>query len=303
MIVVRFLGGLGNQMFQYAIGRSLSLKHEEELRLDTSFYTYDHFWTTKREFRLNHFSISGNVFQKNRISSSLLSLFCQTSWKHPSTVHTMYNRVFRCVPYPTCGLLYVHERIAESHPEFLECSDVYLDGNWQSEKYFQENAQQVREDFQIITSPSPENQKWIDFISTHNSVCLHVRRGDYVTDPFVGKRHMGTCSLDYYSRAIDYLSDKVDDLVFIVFSDDVPWVREHLHIPYPTYYMDHNDGSTDYEDMRLMSMCDHFITANSSFSWWGAWLGTSEDKIVVCPEKWYADETKVDIIPNYWVKM
>ena len=91
--------------------------------------------------------------------------------------------------------------------------------------------------------------------------------------------------------------------MFIVFSDDIPWARAHIPICSPVYYMTHNNGDTDYEDLRLMSLCNHFITANSSFSWWGAWLGDYEDKIVVCPERWYNDGMKNNIIPDRWVKI
>jgi hypothetical protein len=191
----------------------------------------------------------------------------------------------------------------ESQPDKFDLvGNLYLDGNWQSEKYFDKYAVVIKNDLRVLTSPSPENIKWGEFISKHNTICLHVRRGDYVTDS-VARQHVGTCSIDYYNRAINYIVDRVDNPAFIVFSDDILWTREHIPICFPAYYMTHNNGETDYEDLRLMSLCNHFITANSSFSWWGAWLGDYEDKIVVCPERWYNDGTKNNIIPDRWIKI
>ena len=227
----------------------------------------------------------------------------QGAWKMPTLVNFVSKNLFQKVFCPLYHSHYIHETIIESRLEIFDLTgNFYLDGNWQSEKYFGKHADVIKKDLRILTSPSPENKKWGEFISQNNCVCLHVRRGDYVTDS-IAKQHVGTCSIDYYNRAIEYVADRVNDPVFIVFSDDIPWARAHIPICSPVYYMTHNNGDTDYEDLRLMSLCNHFITANSSFSWWGAWLGDYEDKIVVCPERWYNDGMKNNIIPDRWVKI
>lgn len=303
MITVRLLGGLGNQLFQYAAGRSLSLDRDDTLSLDASFYVYPHFWTAQRACKLHHFHVVGDFIYHSYLPSSFMSVVCQGAWKAPEMVNFSSERLFRKLPGPLYQVHYIHEMIFLSHTEkFTMQGNLYLDGNWQSEKYFANHADVIREDLQIYTSPSFENKKWCDFISSKNTVCLHVRRGDYVTDSFA-KQHIGTCSIDYYNRAIEYITDRVDKPVFIVFSDDIPWAQANISIPFPAYYMIQNNEDTDYEDLRLMSLCKYFITANSSFSWWGAWLGNAEDKIIVCPEKWYNDGTKNDIIPDRWVRL
>ncbi len=303
MITVRLLGGLGNQLFQYAVGRSVSIEKDDKLILDSSFYDYSHWWTAKRECKLNHFNITGDFIHYSRLPASLMSVVCQGAWKMPKMINFVSENLFQKIPCPIYNAHYIHETIFESQPDkFDQAGNLYLDGNWQAEKYFDKHADVIKNDLQMVTAPSPENKKWGDFISHNNCICLHVRRGDYVTNS-VAKQHVGTCSLDYYNRAIEYIADRVDNPVFIVFSDDIPWAREHIPISFPVYYMTHNNGDTDYEDLRLMSLCNYFITANSSFSWWGAWLGGYKDKIVVCPKRWYNDGTNNDIIPERWVKI
>lgn len=303
MITVRLLGGLGNQLFQYAVGRALSIERDAKLILDSSFYDYPHFWTAKRECRLNHFNINCDFIHYSRLPASFMSLVCQGAWKMPKMINFVAENLLQKFPCPIHNAHYIHETIFESRPEIFEHSgNLYLDGNWQSEKYFDKYADAIKNDLQIITAPTPENKIWGNFILKHNTICLHVRRGDYVTDS-IARQHVGTCSIEYYKVAIDYIADRIDNPVFIVFSDDILWARENIPIDFPVYYMTHNNSETDYEDLRLMSQCTHFITANSSFSWWGAWLGDYEDKIVVCPQRWYNDGTKNDIIPERWVKI
>jgi len=303
MITIRLLGGLGNQLFQYAAGRSLSIDKDDHLVLDVSFYDYPHFWTTRRECRLKHFNITCKTTHHTSLSTSFMSVVGQSAWKIPKMVHFTSEHIFQKIPCPIHNAHYVHETILSTQPNIFDLTgNLYLDGNWQAEKYFDKHADVIKNDLQMVIAPSPENKKWDDFISHNNCICLHVRRGDYVTNSFA-KQHVGTCSLDYYNRAIEYIADRVDDPVFIIFSDDIPWARDNIPISFPAYYMTHNNIDTDYEDLRLMSRCKYFITANSSFSWWGAWLGGYKDKIVVCPKRWYNDGTNNDIIPERWVKI
>ena len=133
------------------------------------------------------------------------------------------------------------------------------------------------------------------------AVSLHIRRGDYVSNEKYNAAH-GTCDLAYYARAADFIADRIGTPTIYAFSDDPTWVAENLKLPYDVRYVDHNSAATNYEDLRLMAACQHHIIANSSFSWWGAWLNPSQDKLVAAPSQWFADPNKVnpDILPLAW---
>lgn len=183
---------------------------------------------------------------------------------------------------------------------------AYVTGYWQSEKYFKGIENKIREDLQIRIEPSASNKVLLDKIRSANAVSLHIRRGNFVQIDFVNKVH-GTCSMDYYQKAVDLISEKISNPVFYIFSDDIPWAKQYLSLNFETVFVDINDAKTDYEDMRLMSNCKHHILANSTFSWWGAWLNPSKEKIVVAPKIWFADEKlnseTADLIPEEWIRI
>ncbi|MCC6447868.1 MAG: alpha-1,2-fucosyltransferase, partial [Chitinophagaceae bacterium] len=183
-------------------------------------------------------------------------------------------------------------------------SDVYLEGYWQTEKYFKEISDILRKEFTFKIPPSEANQRMLDTIRLHNSVSIHIRRTDYITDP-ASSKDMGFCDIPYYKRAVSYLAERVADPHFYVFSDDMNWVRSNFALNFPVTYVDLNNADTNYEDMRLMSSCKHNIIANSTFSWWGAWLNSSEKKIVIAPKKWFNDTSKksTDLVPENWIKL
>jgi hypothetical protein len=150
---------------------------------------------------------------------------------------------------------------------------------------------------------SGKNADIAEQIGRVNAVSLHVRRGDYVKNPKTTATH-GLCSLDYYHTAIRYIYETVEQPYFFIFSDDMAWVKEHLKIDAPCQYVDHNQGKESFNDMHLMSLCKHHIIANSSFSWWGAWLNSSPEKIVIAPNKWFANQNNIkDLLPNDWVTL
>ncbi|MBS1565210.1 MAG: alpha-1,2-fucosyltransferase, partial [Bacteroidetes bacterium] len=152
--------------------------------------------------------------------------------------------------------------------------------------------------------PSLANKAVLERVEKTNAVSLHIRRGDYVTVAHTNQLH-GTCSIDYYQRAAELIADVSPDPVFYIFSDDIAWVRENLQLPFPIVFVEGNDEAHAYEDMRLMSRCRHHILANSSFSWWGAWLNGRPDKIVVAPQKWMNNDSIVpkDLIPVSWKRL
>lgn len=266
MIVTKLSGGLGNQIFQYALGRSLSIKNNADLVLDISHYSTD----TKRKYALSVFNIEAQT----------------SSVEYSKTLNTIKESRF------------------SFDPGILDTKDnTVLDGYWQTEKYFSDIRETILKDIQLKNDLGQESSEILNDINNSNSVSLHVRRGDYVTEAKTNAFH-GTCSESYYSEALSKAS-KSGEIKIFVFSDDIKWCKENLKFPHPTVYV--NEGSTipDYEELILMSKCKHNIIANSSFSWWGAWLNTNTNKIVIAPSKWF-NNTKVDtsdVIPETWIKI
>lgn len=290
MIIVRLLGGLGNQMFQYALGRSLALKNNTELKLDiTAFEVYKlHKYSLGEAFGAN-IKISSkdeiNEFRRYRTRTG-------KRWFLRNLLLSDTSKYFR-------------EKFSAFDPEVLTLgSDVYLDGYWQSEKYFKKIESVIRTDFSFTLPQGERDKEVFNLINESNSVSIHIRRADYVTDANANKT-LGTCSAEYYTKAVDILVQKVTDPHFFVFSDDHEWVRKHITINYPAVYVDHNSADTNFQDMRLMASCKHNIIANSSFSWWGAWLNGNQNKIVIAPKQWFADASKndSDLIPSTWTRI
>lgn len=292
MIVANIVGGLGNQMFQYALGRSLSLSFGASLRLDV------------RDF-FQHTIHQG--FELERVFSAPVTLADTEVLK--STLGWLSSRhALRLLGRPSARFLHCNRLIIEPHFQYFSgikraSSSCYLKGYWQSERYFSSHIDVIRADFTFRSPLSNENKLVIEAIGAVNAVSLHVRRGDYLSNHHALCVH-GVCSLEYYERAIKYITDRVANPVFFIFSDDLEWVKSSLKIEYPCHFIDHNQGSESYNDMRLMSRCSHHIIANSSFSWWGAWLNPSDSKIVIAPKQWFAKPIDTsDLIPKGWVRL
>lgn len=291
MIVLRLTGGLGNQMFQYAFGRATANRLGVEMVLDVS----DPTLSIHNGFELNKvFGIQAKVATESDMRAVL-------GWQRPEII----RKVIRKTGFTSVlARRWIEEPHFHFSPEMLHVPDgTYLCGYWQSEKYFEDAAECIRNEFRFREPPSEVNKKLVQEIAGENgsAISLHVRRGDYVHNPAVSQVH-GRCSLEYYRSAIKYLTDRIPSPCFYVFSDDMDWVRKHFEIPSSHRFIVHNRGESSYEDMRLMSLCQHHIIANSSFSWWGAWLNPDPDKIVVAPENWFADESRThDLFPSGWV--
>lgn len=292
MVISQLIGGLGNQMFQYAAGRSLALKLGTQLHLDISgFASYG----LHQGFELKRiFDCTAEIAAEREVRNIL-------GWQYsPIALRVLSSHRF--------ALFRRKGFVVEPHFQYWHglsnlASESYLVGYWQSEKYFSDVTAQIRQDFTFKLPINGLNAAVAKQISPINAVSLHVRRGDYVNNPITTATH-GLCSLDYYRNAIRYLAAHTTHPHFFVFSDDIAWVKENLPIDFPHRYVDHNHGAESYNDMRLMSLCRHHIIANSSFSWWGAWLNPNMDKIVVAPTHWFANETNTeDLIPKSWVRL
>ena len=292
MIIVHLAGGLGNQMFQYAFGLAATKRLGVALRLELS----------NRTLQIH------NGFELDRIFNIQASEAAQSDMQ---TVLGFYRSslIRKAITWFGLEKLFLLHYVEEPHfyyfaPEMLKIPDnSYVSGYWQSEKYFREINTTLRSDFAFKQPLSIQNAEVVENISLLNSVSLHVRRGDYANDPKVRSTH-GLCTLEYYQAAIRYIAEKVKNPHFFVFSDDIEWTKKVLKTDFPCQYVDHNKGDESYNDMRLMSLCQHHIIANSSFSWWGAWLNPSTKKIVIAPTRWFENETDVrDLIPQGWVTL
>lgn len=291
MIITRLIGGLGNQLFQYAVGRHLAEIHKTELKINTSgFETY----------KLHKYSLWPFNIQENFASSQEIeSLTAQERVGGES----MLARVLRKTLKP--AKTHIREKeLFSFDPKILRLPDgVYLDGYWQTEKYFVDITGIIRQEATVKFQQTGKDKGLADMIASTESVSLHIRRGDYVSNPKTKQVH-GICGIDYYARCVEHIAQIVKNPHFFIFSDDSEWVRTNLKLPYPNTLVDHNDADKNYEDLRLMSQCRYNIIANSSFSWWGAWLNPRKNKLVLAPKRWLAKRgvSYVDIIPARWIR-
>jgi len=289
MIIVKLKGGPGNQLFQYAAARSLAHIHNTTVKLDTTAYYYG----GPRQFELCHFNIQENI---------------ATSWEIKKLTEVRQNRIQKLFHI----LIHNHPKLSPNHvrynkvqynADFFKLPDnIYLEGYFQSEKYFINIADIIRSEFTVKNELASKNKNVAEIIQDTQSVSICVRRGDYVTDPKANKTH-GICSLDYYYRCIEQINQNIKYPHFFVFSDDIEWCKSNLKIGFPVVFVDHNGTDKAYENLRLISFCKHNIIANSTFSWWGAWLNPNKDKLVLAPRKWLArkDKNSKDIIPSQWI--
>lgn len=290
MIVSRIIGGLGNQMFQYAVARHLAEINHSPLKLDTS--GFDHYQLFG--FGLNHFNISAEIagadelapfFRARKAQRGLRKLFA--GWR----------------PDPS---QYIKEQSLRFNPDILRLSgEVYLDGHWQTELYFLPIRTILLREFTLAFIYSESFQRLAEEIQNCHAVALHIRRGDYVSNAKTLRIH-GTCTPEYYQRAATEIASHHDRLVFYVFSDDIDWTRDNLRLhPHNMRFISRDRSLKDSEELILMSMCHHNIIANSTFSWWGAWLNQNPEKIVIAPSRWFNDPDKdaTDIAPAGWKRM
>ena len=294
VVIARLIGGLGNQMFQYAAGRALSLRQQADLKLDLSgFGAY-----VRRRYELDTFPLPAVA-----ATDGELACFGVT----PIGRSGFLDRARRRLRLPTrLRALPVYREPHFHYDAIMPAlrAPVYLDGYWQSERYFSDCAETVRRDFIPADPLDADNATIAAQINAVNAVSLHVRRGDYVDDPATSVYH-GVCSPDYYLRAVDYIAARIEAPHVFVFSDDSEWTYDNIRLSVPTTIVKVNSPDRGYRDMQLMAMCSHHIIANSSFGWWGAWLNPSHEKIVVAPSRWFnaSKNDTSDLIPKAWVRL
>lgn len=295
MIITKLSGGLANQMFQYAAGRSLSILHNTELMLDLEFYSHPVLQTSRPKFELGKLNIKASTV--NNFNDKLL-------FRKSISGYSRLEYRLKKIKTPELKF-YIGEKSFSFDAKIIQMPDnIYLDGYWQSEKYFLAYKEQICREFELTVVIDAKNEQMLNSIREKESVALHVRRGDYVNDPAVNDVH-GLCSLDYYGNAIDYLVRRIENPQFYIFSDDIAWSERNLKLKYPVTFVSINPPEKGVDDLRLMQHCKHNIIANSSFSWWGAWLNNNPNKIVVAPKKWFNDPSMdtSDLIPDGWIRI
>lgn len=287
MVVVRLRGGLGNQMFQYAAGRRLALHLGTELKLDATAYAAD----GDRHYGLAPFRIVAGVATPRQVDH----------WLGRGGLRTRLS-----ARLPGRRLLQpVAEKGFHFDPAVLTLPDgVYLDGYWQSESYFADVRDQLRQDFTFRHPLHGYNAELAAHIAACTAVSLHVRRGDYVTDARTAAWH-GVCSEEFYRRCLARIAARCAAPVFFVFSDDPVWVRSNLPLPGNSVFVNGNDSTQASADLHLMSLCRHHVVANSSFSWWGAWLAEQAGQMVLAPKRWFRtpELDDRDLVPARWERI
>jgi hypothetical protein len=260
--IITLQGGLGNQLFQYAYGRKLMLVDKKKILFNVSSYYDAHNPNiTPRTFLLPRFNI-------------LQEYFTVTQRPHILVRYTkkLIAKIFR------------------------------TDSFYQNEKYFKQISDVLRKEFTLRSPLSPQSTVWLQKISSASvSIAVHIRRGDYVLDQHTHTYH-GVCDTDYYKNASALIEQKLShsDMQYFIFSDDIEWAQHNIRFNYPTHFVSHTD-IPDYEELFIMSLCNHNIIANSTFSWWAAWLNTHPDKIIVGPKRWFAHSNKTHICPPEWL--
>ena len=280
MIITKLNGGLGNQLFEYACARNLQLKYNDEMRLDI-----EGFKRSPRHYSLENFILNDDVnVLPEKDSKSLVLLQAISKWNR--------NLAF------SLGPLFGAYIWKSSNFKPLNIKDtngrtLYQYGYWQSEAYFKEYKDVIIKELKVKTPIPAVCNELLKEIEKPNSVCVHIRRGDYVDCGFLH------CDEAYYNKGLDYIHKKHGDCNAIIFSDDIAWVKENMKFNVPSTYVELD--IPDYETLRLMYLCKHFVISNSSFSWWAQYLSENPNKIVIAPEYWLPEnkENKSMYLDNW----
>lgn len=293
MIKLVLSGGLGNQMFQYAAAKSLALRLGADMYIDTYSLIRNSKTVTCRKYELDIFGIKSG---KTHLLSSKFFV------KSFPLIHK-YRQLFYKLGYFTDKYSISYQKDFE----FISNKNIHMFGYFQNTQYFENIAATLRSDFTFKRPLNDQNLDISEKIDSTNSVAIHIRHGDYQNNKNA-TFNFAICDLSYYKDAINYVMNRANNPTFYIFSDDPDWVKENIRIEdHSTYYIDWNKGNNSYIDMQLMSLCKHNITANSTFSWWAAWLNNNPDKIVVVPSNWFLSKEKNELLkhfyPKEWIKI
>lgn len=289
-VVAALQGGLGNQLFEYAAGLALAKRLDAELCLDIS--SYDD--PRARHYALAPFGLPERVERRDT-----------TPLPRGGWPDRMYRAVSRRLGLSRCGLSVFTERKPGFDARFFDLDrPVLLDGYFQSPEYFTDIAEVIRTRIASPKGMSEASMRLLRHIEVVDAICMHVRRGDYVSNSSFNQFH-GLCGLEYYLEAVPLASAGMRAPHVFVFSDDPAWVRDNVRLPCALTVVDVNAEDAAHEDLWLMAACQRFVIANSSFSWWAAWLGSAKDKVVVAPRQWFANGSPEPhrLIPQDWIRL
>lgn len=289
-VIVRLVGGLGNQMFQYAAGRAVAVRNQASLTLDLSWFGTD----PDRQYALAPYKINAKI-RKDQNRESV----------KPSWLERFAGGISRKLNLPNQGVPVFYEQSFLYDTEIEAVSaPIILNGYFQSERYFSSIQPLISEDFMLQYEPKSTTAELLALIHASDAICVHIRRGDYITNASANAYH-GTCSLNYYADGLTKVSVGLRNPHCFVFSDDPQWVSENFKTSMPMTLVDIHGTREAHEDLRLMRECLHFVIANSSLSWWGAWLSTREGKRVVAPKVWFknSENDTSDLIPSDWYQL
>jgi Glycosyl transferase family 11 len=277
--IVKFHGGLGNQMFAFAFLLAIKQKHFSIVNFDPL-----NSWFSHNGYEL--FKVFDNIKLRR--------------YKFYRRQYKIYSLYFTRFLFNT---VQENSQMAGSFDESYlktQYGFVVYDGFWQSELYFKSISDTIRKNYIFDTKKlNMKSQKLLTLLSSTTSVSIHIRRGDYLEHT---ENFGDICNTEYYNNAVNIIRNEYNDVIFFIFSDDANWVKQNIDIM-NAVFVDWNEGNDSWQDMCLMSKCKHNIIANSTFSWWGAWLNANPNKTVIAPNKWMNNKECIDVLPLEWTKI
>lgn len=299
---IRFGGGLGNQLFQYAFLYAQTMKHPE---ITYSFNAVMHRNPNEdvRNFSLSNMNISHtiDVYDENEIGLKWTCLLLKRKILRKLT-NCIITEKARQIQFLEKFQIIHTEDIYRFFPEIdIDNDNFYVEGAFQSWRYFDEYRYEILKEFTVKPEPSKTNRDILDQIHKCEAVCVHIRRGDFLNSHYA--ETFAICDFEYYKNAMEYIKSKTNNPVFYIFSNtssDIAWIKSNYNFTdYNVNYIDLNNS--DFEELRLMYSCKHFIISNSTFSWWAQYLGNYEGKIVVAPSRWINENIDTsDIYMSNW---
>jgi hypothetical protein len=282
-IYLRVEGGLGNQMFQYAFARAIQKEYGGTIIFDLHTYEKDKL----RSISLSNFYLNEDVVIKASLRNRLVQKGMRMILRILNITFNLFkitgdNRIKKTVSF---GFF---DQIHTSYDFYMHpcrTNNLYIKGNWMSERFFLSVKDIIKEEFKLKTPNSKKNNEFLSAISSFESVCVHIRRGDYTNSTWSSR--LLVCGFEYYNKALNKMKEAVENPIFYVFSnssDDLEWIKANYKFSVDVLYVDL--GNSDFEELFLMSKFKNFIISNSSFSWWASYLANNEDKVVIAPSKW-----------------
>lgn len=305
VVIVRLSGGIGNQMFQYSTARSFAYHKKAQLKADITAYSNTS-KDTKRKFVVNILNTNITIAEKKDIA-----VFISPDNLKEKLIHLLINAdtntTIGKILYKLGATMTNYIIIRQPHFNYYNIFEhkkkhTYLVGDWQSEKYFKSIERIIRKEFKLKLRYEDTRQDIIKLIISQQSVSIHVRRGDYKNK--TNSAIYYSCLIDYYTNALNIIKEKYPDISVFVFSDDISWTKKKLKPQSPVLFIEKHKINEAY-DLLLMSKCKHNIIANSTFSWWAAWLNSNPEKIVIAPDKWFKNDkiNTDDLYPEGWIKI